>query len=171
MSPDTTRNFVVVFDAVQAGFSPVRLMLPGLVLAAIGAFFVFLGFHSPTRRRLLVAWTLGPAAMVWGVVWSVAAYRGTSAEYARIRDAMAAGRYTVIEGPVTDYVKERSSGTKPETWSVAGRQYVISSLRLPRTPLHPGLVKEGTYVRIADVDGQIARFEIARDSASRTSPR
>lgn len=167
MQADTTRHFVLVFDAVQAGFSPARLMLPGLVLAAIGLFFVFLGFHAPTRRRRLFAWIFGPVAAVWGLVWSAAAYRGTTAEYARIRDAMAAGRYTVIEGPVTDYVKERSSGTQPERWKVAGREYVISSLRLPRTPLHPGLVKEGTYVRIADVDGQIARFEIAADSTRR----
>lgn len=156
------QEFELVFDAARGGFHPLSLILPGIVLAVVGGIVVGGAFRLRTSRGRAIAGVVGVGAILYAAVWSTFVYRENSAAYERLRTALATGEYTTIEGPVSDFQKETRGGRAPERWTVAGHTYELSSFRLPRTALYPGIVKPGMIVRIAEVDGQIARFEIAR---------
>jgi hypothetical protein len=156
------QEYQVVFDAVQAGFSPVRVMIPGIILALVGVMLAIAAFRLGSRRAKVIATAVALVMICYGAVWSGMVYRQNAEAYGELRAALEQGRYTRVEGVVTDFQREPRGGRRPERWTVAGHTYELSSFRLPRTPLIPGTVKEGMWVRIADVNGQIARLEIRR---------
>jgi len=156
------QQFELVFDATRGGFHPFSLVLPGLVLAAIGIALVIGAFRLRGTTARAIAGSLGALAAIWGGWWSVRVYRENASAYESLRHALETGQYRTIQGPVTDFQAETRGGRRPERWTVDGHTYELSSFRLPRTALYPGIVKPGMVVRIAEVDGQIARFEIAR---------
>lgn len=162
MYAQSSQQFELVFDAARGGFHPLPLVLPGLVLVVIGCIAIGVTLRLRTRRTRAIAAGIGTVAVAYGLWWSAFVYRENRAAYDRLRDALATGEYQTIVGPVSDFQKETRSGRVPERWTVAGHTYELSSYRLPRTALYPGLVKPGMIVRITEVDGQIARFEIAR---------
>ena len=91
-----------------------------------------------------------------------------------MRDAMQAGRFTVVEGRVEEFRPPRrlnKQRTTPETFMVHSHErdfrysYLESQLapgfNLPSD--RGGPIRDRLRVRIADVDGRIARLEIAPD--------
>jgi hypothetical protein len=89
----------------------------------------------------------------------------------RLVDAVAAGHYELVEGRVEDFVPGDPGGHHDEQWTVAsgGRWYSYSYRRSYYEPGFrdgPGLIRAGQRVRLMDVDGQIARLEIARPEPS-----
>lgn len=93
-------------------------------------------------------------------------------DYAAMRDAMRAGHFTVVEGRVEDFHAPRrlNKGRKfPETFKVYSHKQTFRYSYL-ENQLAPGFetpsdrdgpIREGLQVRIADIDGRIARLEIA----------
>lgn len=156
------QEYQVVFDAARGAFSPVRLVMPGLFLALVGLAVVAVGRRLRGRLARLTTMVAGLVVAAWAITWTTLVYRENVAANAEVRRALETGAYTTVEGQVTNYTREPRGGRRPERWTVAGHTYELSSFRLPRTPLRPGIVKEGMWVRIAEVNGQIARLEIRK---------
>jgi len=99
--------------------------------------------------------------------WTSVSFAGTFRDYRRMADAMETGRYETVEGVVTHFVPMPHEGHSKETYSVDGRTYAYSdsivTAGFNNTLSHGGPIHEGLHVRIADVDGAIARLEIVRD--------
>jgi hypothetical protein len=81
---------------------------------------------------------------------------------------VARGHYTRVEGRITQFVRGDPSHLVNESWSVVagGHTYAYSYNPFtgsgylgPTSPDKP--LAEGSLVRIADVDGHIARLEVA----------
>lgn len=86
-------------------------------------------------------------------------------EHRRLGRALESGAYTVVEGPITGFVRGDSWARRPERFSIAsnGRRYTYEYSRSRSVPgFHEsqGPVREGMHLRIADVDGYIARLEV-----------
>ncbi|WP_440901042.1 hypothetical protein [Actinosynnema sp.] len=84
----------------------------------------------------------------------------------RLRDALESGDFTVVEGHVQAFQRGDRGGHQEERFTVVsdGRRYTYeykSSNLEPGFHESHGPIREGFFVRIADVDGQIARLEIA----------
>lgn len=87
-------------------------------------------------------------------------------EHARVRRALERGDYTVVEGTVTEFARGDRGGHRDERFSVrsGGRIHTYryrSSMGAPGFHQSHGPVRAGLRVRIADVDGAIARLEAA----------
>jgi hypothetical protein len=99
-------------------------------------------------------------------------------EYAELRSALARGDFNRIEGVVTDFTPENPAIDRPERFGVittAGRhEYSISRSIVAQGftggPPYDGLLQEGVLVRIADVDGKIARLEVAEAPKANSAP-
>lgn len=89
-------------------------------------------------------------------------------DVSRLQDRVSSGRYELVEGQVMDFVPGDREGHQYEMFTVAsnGRRYQYryrSSTIVPGFHQSAGPVHPGAYVRIADVDGYIARLEIRRE--------
>jgi hypothetical protein len=155
-------DYHVAYDAAQASFHTWKFSLAGLIFVAVGvAGFLFnRGSAAPRERALAFIWF--PLAAAVGACWTTVAFVGVRSEYTQLRDALANGAFTVVEGTVTAYVPEGAGGHPPESWTVDGHSYVVSTYVVTSGLEQPGLVKAGDRVRIADVDGHIARLETTR---------
>ena len=103
----------------------------------------------------------------------IAAHR----DYAAMRDAIRAGRFTLAEGRVEDFHppwRLNNDRTTRETFKVYSHKQTFRYSYL-ESELAPGFnlpsdrggpIRGGLRVRIADVDGRIARLEIAPDSGA-----
>jgi hypothetical protein len=97
-------------------------------------------------------------------------------EYAGLRSALARGEFNHVEGVVTGFAPEDPTIKNPGRFGVItadGRhEYSISrsivSQGFTGGSPYDGLLQEGMRVRIADVDGKIARLEVAE--APRANP-
>jgi hypothetical protein len=83
-----------------------------------------------------------------------------------LRRALERGDYTVVEGTVSDFVRGDRGGHRDEQFSVrsGGRLHTYryrSSVSRPGFHQSHGPIRAGLRVRIADVDGNIARLEVA----------
>jgi hypothetical protein len=65
----------------------------------------------------------------------------------------------VVEGYVEDYVEADRLRKTPEAWTVAGHRYEFYDAQGKSGFDELGAVHPGMYVRIADVNGTIARLE------------
>lgn len=172
--PDTT-HFRVVFDVTKRGLDSLPYM------AALAGAFVLLflvGWRKPefviAARRLLGSQGLEtPTAMrsvamalgVAGLLVSVLVVGGEYVARQELRSALSGNRYTLVEGPVSQFVVADSVRHTPESFVVAGHRYVFhewrGTLGFDGRFASPDALKNGTLVRISDVSGVIARLEVA----------
>ncbi|MFL5560996.1 MAG: hypothetical protein ACJ79K_05935 [Gemmatimonadaceae bacterium] len=101
-------------------------------------------------------------------------------DFAAMRDAVRAGKFTLVEGRVDDFHapwRLNQQRTIPEKFTVYSHKQTFR-YRYLESELAPGFntpsdrggpIRSGLRVRIADVDGRIARLEIAPDGGS-TAP-
>jgi len=161
---DTVR-YRLVYDAAAAGYAD--WWFPAIGLALLAGFGLALYRHhsgTPTRH----AWALY-AGVPFLLLWVVAAATATYGRYATLRDRLRAGQFTTVEGVVQDFEPGDAGDHREERWSVrsGGRlyRYQYSPSRLTpgfrHTAAHGGPIRPGLRVRIADVDGYIARLAIA----------
>ena len=161
-------QYRLVYDAGQAGYTDWWFPLFGL-----GMLGIFTALLIRARRRHL------PASRSWilyiGVpflsLWVVVAFVGTYSSYAKLRDRLADGDYTVVEGVVHNFRPGDAGDHEEESWTVEsrGRSYEYHYVRSRLSPgfrqaaAHGGPIREGLLVRLADVDGHIARLEVANE--------
>jgi hypothetical protein len=160
-------NYELVFDVREAGYRYWWFPAVGLGFLAL-----FIGMFLWRRRRPYTgrSWKhryMPQVGVAISLFWTTVAFQGTFNEYRRMADAMATGRYEMVEGVVTQFVPMPFEGHAKETFSVAGHRYAyadaIVTAGFNTSQSHGGPIHEGLQVRIADVDGAIARLEIARD--------
>lgn len=158
-------TYHLVFDASAVHYPIWRWMAPWLVAAAVGAILLrWPGVYGPKRRRfmrlfgaLLIAAGLGGAVWIW---------RASVGQRERVLAALRGGRYVAVEGVVQHFRPGAADSHPPEEFDVGGRHYRYAPSELlygfSQVAGAGGPVREGLRVRIADVDGLIARLEIAR---------
>lgn len=155
-------QYRLIYDAAAAGFHTWTFSLFGLAPVAIGLAGVLALRNDPNERYRRFARTGAPIAMIFGLLWTIGVFTTVEREYRGLSTALSDHSYLPVEGVVSDYTPEGASGRPSESWSVSGHRYVVSRYTMTSAFSTPGIVKAGERVRIADVDGMIARLEIAR---------
>lgn len=161
--------YVTVFDAAQVR-SPVRLVVAIstiVLIAAVAALIARRRRAHPSGLReaiaspipLICCVAIGAAPLVILFVLLEASILG------HLQNALANGRYDVVEGPVQNFVPGDRGGHRDESFSVTagGTTYLYrysSSMDEPGFHRSAGPMRAGMHVRIADVDGHIARLEV-----------
>jgi hypothetical protein len=67
----------------------------------------------------------------------------------------------VVEGRVSDF-EPNDGGHRGERWAVRGHHYIVNSSIVSSAFNTPGKIQPGDSVRIADVNGAIARLELLK---------
>jgi len=155
--------FQVVFDVRTAGFHPDVGLASVVFILAVCAVIVRYG----DRFRRLVA-SLGAIFLAASTASFV---RDQHKDYVRLRDALNAGRYQVVEGTIEDFVAGRRDGHGRESFRVGSHQYAYSNSEIApgyrRIEPEGGSIRLGMRVRIYDVGGAIAHLEVQRVETSR----
>jgi hypothetical protein len=161
----SSSDWIVLFDVRHADYQGLYFPLIGIVLIGIA----FIG----TRRKSFSRDPLGETVvsrgmpgsrrfLAFAVLWTVVSGVIVFGSHASLATALGAGRFTVIEGQVERVQEADLLRRRPEIWRVAGHTYQLHDARESEGFNSPGVVPPGSYVRIADVGGVIARLEIAR---------
>lgn len=159
-------HYTLVFDAAQVGYRQWTFVAPGVAIFAIGVLLILYRRTHPIaapsfRERWFPYIYTGFSAF-----WVVVAFTATFSEYWRVHRALATGRFTVVEGAVIRFVPMPKGGHAMETFEVDGHRFRYSdyavSAGFNNTTSHGGPIHEGLHVRIAEVDGLIARLEIEK---------
>jgi hypothetical protein len=157
----------VVYDASSLWFPAWSVAAWGLVAGAIGGA-LLRGARRLGRAETVARWTrwAGTTLAIFGPAWTVVMGVGLYGEHARLRDALRSGDYTTVVGFVHDR-PSISDGSDP-AWVVESGptahwyRYGIRWWGPGYRRLGPGDagLRDGAEVRIADVDGRIARIEV-----------
>jgi hypothetical protein len=108
----------------------------------------------------------------WGVAWLGMHLLGNPIGHVyRLVDAYTQGRYEVVEGEVSvGHVQPASGHSSGDAVTVGGRTFTVNYFVVTpayrQTIAHGGVLRPGTYVRVALVDGEIVRLQV-RQPASR----
>ena len=162
-------HFQTVFDASQNGYSTWWFPAFGLFFVCLGALFVFapatmnrlLPRGPKGRFRTIFNWTFFVFAVAWTLVNFVVTYQ----QYHKVVTALRNGQYSVVEGPVTDFVPMPYTGHAMVRFTVGGHRfsysdYVVTS-GYNNTASHGGPIREGLYVRVSYIGNLILRLEVA----------
>jgi len=155
-------DYELVFDAAADGHRALAFSAFGLIFVAAAAGMLLWQRRFPAARsnsRIAFPFVFGGL----GVLWTLLVFTSTGGEYLRLRDALRSGKYTVVEGRVTDF--HPIAGKSAESFAVGSYHYSYGDFQVSAAFNHSasegGPIHEGLQVRIADVNGQIARLEIA----------
>ncbi len=162
-------TFRTVFDAGQMGYSTGWFPAIGLFFVCLGALLVFkpvlmlklLPHGLQGRARTAFSWF----CFLFSIFWTVTALSITYVKYRTAVDALESGQYSVVEGPVTDFVPMPREGHALESFSVGGTRFSYSDFTVTpgfhNSASHGGPIREGLYIRIAHVGNLILRLEVA----------
>jgi len=159
-----TLKYITVFDVARDGFAAWWGSAVGAALIVVGAAALLylrkqIGPKARLQKMFMVVWT------GFAVVWTFTVYSATHAEFTRVRDALASHKFVIVEGAITNFKPAPSGGHADEEFDVSGRHYSFSDYVVVagyhRSQSHGGAIREGLRVRIADIDGQIARLDTA----------
>lgn len=158
-------QYHVVFDAAQNGYRYWWFPAIGIAMFIFG----YVNFQLQKKRlesknprffRYSTRFFFG-----FALFWTVIALIGTLYSSIKLRNALNSNHYTLVQGRVTQFVPMPYGGHAQESFVVDGHRYQYSDYEVSssfnNTQSHGGPIKEGLQVRIADVDGKIARLEIA----------
>jgi hypothetical protein len=156
-------SYQLVFDVSRQGPQYWWLLGIPLVMVTVGVS-AFRNRWYTGNRAFIALWT-GFAGLI-GIVFALT----IATQYFGLRSALASGQYKVVEGFVSNFSPASSGDHKPERFTVetpdSRVEYVYSWAVVTQgfndTHPHGGPIRDGLRVRIADVNGAIARLEIAR---------
>jgi hypothetical protein len=163
MAPADSLPFHVIFDVTRQVPQYWWLLIIPLIMILVG-----LGVFrkKPTAtHRVFIVFFLGFAIFL-ALLQSLLIGR----EYAGLRSALARNDYERVEGVITNFEPEDFTKKSDERFSVmtanGPRQYQYSwsivSQGFNGGPFYRGVLRNGMRVRIADVDGKVAKLEIER---------
>jgi hypothetical protein len=164
-----TMTFKIVFDAAHQGYAAGWFPAYGLIFVVIGALLVFApqlmqrimpaGLQSRSRR--IFSWFF----FIFALSWTLVTFFGTYGGYSNARNALDSGKYSVVEGPVTQFVPMPYTGHSEESFVVGGKRFSYSDFIVTsgfhNTASHGGPIRAGLYVRVSYVGNVILRLEIA----------
>ena len=158
---EATVAYHLIYDAGAVGFHTWRWSMTGLIFVAVGAAPTIMVWRVRTSRARVFGRSFALVLMLGSACWTASTYHAFRTEYRTLVDALAMHRYQLVEGVVVDYTPEGLGGHPWESWSVAGHHYTLSSSLVTSGFSEVGRVRLGQQVRIADVNGSIARIEVA----------
>ncbi len=173
-------TFDTVFDVTQSGYRQLAVLRPQAIIAVL-----LLGLAGwivvATRRSHRVPRGIGillalVPALIGAVAFGVVALGVLSlvSQNTALRGALKAGRAVIVEGTVSDFAPQAPDGHGPESFVVSGHRYEYSSSVLSaafnQISGQHGPIRNGLPVRIADVNGQIAKLEIQKGSEAIPKP-
>lgn len=150
-------KYHLVFDVVQSGCQGCWFAANGLFPLAIGIL-IKKGLVRGIRFQ-------AEFMIVFSSLWIIWTFSSSYSDFTRMRNALLAHQYTLVEGTVTqlDPMSDKRHGG--ESFVVSGHRFSYSDhtsmAGFNHTHSHGGPIREGLQVRIADVEGKIARLEIA----------
>jgi hypothetical protein len=165
-------TFTTVFDAAQQGWQVWWFPAFGLIFVAIGALLVF---APGLMQRLLPRGLQGRARRVFSwiyflfsLLWTGFAFSNVLLEYETVKSVLNERRYSVVEGPVANFVPMPYTGHGQESFTVNGHRfsysdYIVTS-GFNNTASHGGPIREGLYVRITYYGNLILRLEVAQQT-------
>jgi hypothetical protein len=161
--------FKTIFDAGQQGYTTIWFPTFGLIFVVIGALLVFRPALMLTllpnglqgRARKIFSWFF----FIFALLWTAISFIVTFLEYLKVTSDLSAGRYSVVEGTVTDFVPMPYGGHSLERFTVNGNSfsysdYVVTS-GFHNTASHGGPIREGLRVRITYSGNLILRLDVA----------
>lgn len=165
--------FETVFDIGQQGFAG-WVAAYGMLFVPVVALLVFRPFVKRRASQPAMPGGVRPLSsrviLGFAACWIVAAFIATLVPYRAAVAALRDGHYSVVEGPVTDFVPMPYTGHAMERFSVQGQPFSYSDFIVTpgfrNSASHGGPIREGLYVRIAYVGNTILRLEVARQRAS-----
>ncbi len=155
----------VVFDGSADGWRGLQFgtsMLGGALLIALAGAY----FDKLNQRKVFSMKTRIVSGFV--LVCAIISLVGGHSDYNAISGALHRGEYRVVEGEVHSFIPATDWGAF-ESFMVGDHRYEYSdSWVVPgyhRTSANGGVIRSGLRVRIADVDGQIAKLEVQDPSS------
>ena len=120
-------------------------------------------FDKLNHRRVFSTRTRFASGFV--LICAIWALFGGHSQYKALRDALERGEYRVVEGVVDRFAPATEWGAA-ESFVVGDHRYEYSDAVVirgyHRTAARGGVIRNGLHVRIADVDGEIAKLEVQR---------
>jgi len=167
-------NYVVVFDLLQSGYR--QWWLPGFGLVFIPMIIVIISLVEGQRRiktgrpskwEFMKNMRLLTIAMVaFSLLWALATFVGTFADYWNCSHALASGKASYVEGTVDDFIPMPYQGHANETFTVNGVPFSYSDFEVEagfnNSSSHGGPIREGLPVRIWYVGKEIVKLEIKK---------
>ncbi|HKO13563.1 MAG TPA: hypothetical protein VJV22_16455 [Acidobacteriaceae bacterium] len=150
-------EFITVYDLAQSSAVNTRDLL---VFAEFIAILLTLALLRPSRRKgAIFAGAVACALMLFASCYQYLQYHS-------MFDRLQRGAYVKVDGTIMDFVPGDPAGHAPESFSVDGHRYSYwSSKDAPGFRMvqgRNGFLHNGVHVRIADINGAIARLEVAR---------
>lgn len=163
-------QYTIVFDFARDGAPASSFLYIGLCIAASGL--AVMSYRGNAQQRL----TLQRRMLLW-ITWAVVvvvitriAINNGRKDYDKTTAALKSGAFIVVEGLVTNYQATTNSGQLVQQFDVNDHHYTYMpyrrGIRARRTLPKPPPLRDGSQVRIADIDGAIVRLEVAE--AART---
>lgn len=160
-----TLNWTVLFDVRTADYQGTYFPLAGLILIGIAC----AGTRMKTFSRDALGETVvtrgtrgSKALLVCAMLWTLVTGALVFGSHSSLVAALNTERFTVVEGQVERMQEADVLRKRPEIWRVGGRTYQLFDARESEGFNSSGVVPSGSYVRIADVGGIIARLELAK---------
>lgn len=160
------QEYRLVFDAARHGYTTWRAAILPSCIAVVAALVFVLARSGSSRESGRLYRGLAGLVGALAALGSIAMLVHTWRDYDNMRTALRQGTYLLVEGQVTDFVPERSDGHPMETFRVGAAHFQYSSSDITPgfnwTAGRGGPIRDGVTVRVVDVNGMIARLEIAR---------
>ncbi|HEY1933364.1 MAG TPA: hypothetical protein VGG99_15230 [Acetobacteraceae bacterium] len=167
-------KLVTVFDASDPSFFGYWWFPSfGLLFVGVGFLLVFRPAHmqhlTPSGLQGMARRIFSLCIFVFAMLWTALASTVAFTQYWFAASELTAGRYSVVEGPVTHFVPMPYGGHADESFVVEGHRFAYSDYVMTpgfhNSASHGGPIREGLYVRIAYVGNTILRVQIAREGA------
>ena len=149
------------------------ISLAGVPLFLLGRYF-WRHASGSSIWDVLGEWLLGGILMFIGSGAIFGLFVAPLASYIFLSVQLTRGDFRSLEGRVTTLVAGGPGGHPAESWTLSAKDsmyhysyspaYVTAGFN--RTVDQGGPLREGLWVRVADVNGSIARLEVAVDSSS-----
>lgn len=174
-------HYRVLFDAGRGGFDVRHTLIAASACACVVALAVLwprrlsevagglLGREMTSAEARALAVGIGGLGVFLALLIASLQY----SRYEALRHALQQHRYVTVEGVVSSYVQGDSTRNIPESFNVGGHRYAFRAGSV--TDGYKGTfsarsgIRNGVLVRIADVDGIVARLEVS-DTTSFRSP-
>jgi len=159
-------GYETVFALSDVRYAALPYVLGGLGFVAIGVGLVVFPPGGPHRIGRWIGRGFGVLFLAFSLFWTLTAFFGSYADYRRVADAIAAGRYAVVEGRVHDFRPMPAHGHALEHFCVQQACFAYSDFEASpgfnNTASHGGPIREGLPVRVAHVGNTIVRLEVMR---------
>lgn len=159
-------DYRLAFDVTAGGYQTWRsAILPACVSAAALIVLMFLRF-SPSVKERGARFYRGIISAVGAVaaMGCVAMLVHTRCEYDELQSSLRNMTFHVVEGYVVDFIPQGVDGHPIERFRVDSARFEYSRSDITsafhRTAIEGGPIRNGIAVRIADVNGKIARLEV-----------